>query len=365
MHYLLIPYALFMLLTLTFLSDRRNNVGRSGTVFVLLLSLILLGVVITVQPFAGDSYRYAMGFLKFREFSLDEVFKYQTGEYLFRFLNWIVGQFTDSPHILFLVIYLIAILTFYKALKNIFPTFERYVVFSFYVLYPYFLFYIVNGKRQGLGLVFMVLAISYLMEDKNRKALLSLLVSGLIHSGMFLVLPMAALFVLFKEKGLLKISFVILAGSVLLSISGINDTISGPLGDLLASETRYSAYLDERFEAISYQTGFRLDFALFSFFPIFLYALLRKRIRNEHKTIVRRWLAIYMLLNSIYHIFSFVPFNDRFAIFSWFILPIVSYIIVSAVNKRYAALFIFVLLGLNVFFLQTYTGRIFQSLEIF
>lgn len=364
MHYLLVPYALFILLTLTFLSDRRNNVGRAGTVFVLLLALLLLGVVITVQPFAGDSYRYAMGFLKFREFSLDEVFAYQTGEYLFRLFNWIVGQFTDNPHILFLAIYLIAILTFYKALKNIFPTFERYVVFSFYVLYPYFLFYVVNGKRQGLGLMFMVLAISHLMEDKNRKAFLSLIISGLIHSGMFLVLPMAALFVLFKEKGLLKISSLILAGSVLLSISGINETISGPLGELLASEARYSAYVDESFEEIVYRTGFRVDFALFSFFPVFLYVFLRRKIREDHKVTVQKWLAIYMLLNSIYHTFSFVPFNDRFAIFSWLILPIVSYMIVRAVSKKYAALFVLILLGMNLFLLQTYTGGIFQDLEI-
>ncbi|GIT98130.1 EpsG family protein [Sulfurovum sp. TSL1] len=364
MHYLLVPYALFMLLTLTFLSDRRNNLGRAGTVFVLLLSLILLGIVITVQPFAGDSYRYAMGFLKFREFSFDEVFTYQTGEYLFRLLNWTVGQFTDNPHILFLVIYLIAILTFHKALKNIFPTFERYIVFSFYVLYPYFLFYIVNGKRQGLGLMFMILAISYLMEDKNRKAFFFLLISGLMHSGMFLVLPFATLFILFKERGLLKISSAILAGSVVLSVLGINEVISGPLGEMLASEARYSAYLDDRFEEINYRTGFRLDFALFSFFPIFLYVFLRKKISSDQKVTVHNWLSIYMLLNSIYHLFSFVIFNDRFAIFSWLILPIVSYMIVRTVSKKYATLFILLLLGLNVLFLQTYTGRIFQDLEI-
>ena len=365
MHYLLIPYALFMLLTITFLTNKKSNVGRMGIVFVLFLSLILLGIVITVQPLSGDSYRYAMGFFKFREFSLDEVFYYQTGEYIFRLLNWIIGKFTDNPHILFLVVYLIFILTFYKALKNIFPTFERYIVFSFFVLYPYFLFYVVNGKRQGLGLAFMLLAISFLMREKNREAFFAFIISGLIHSGMFLVLPFLTIFVLFRKKGLLRISFYILAVSILLSISGINEIISGPLGELLASEARYSAYVTDRFEEINYKTGFRLDFALFSFFPIFLYIFLRKKIRKEYKKEVESWLAIYMLLNSIYHLFSFVVFNDRFSIFSWFILPIVSYMIVRAVNKKYAAFFVLLLLGFNLFFLQTYTGKIFQTLEIF
>ena len=347
-----------------FLSDRKNHIARAGVVFVLGLSIVLLGIVISVQPFSGDSYRYAMRFLQFRDFTLGEIFTYQMGEYLYRLLNWIIGQFVDNPHLFFLVLYIIFIWVFYKALKNIFPSFERYVVFSFYILYPYFLFYVVNGKRQGLGLVVMLLAISYLMKDENKKAVVLFFVSGLIHSGMFLVLPFSIIFIWFKNKGLMTIAFIILIGSVILSILGINEAIAGPLGDILASEARYSAYMTDKFDDINYRTGFRLDFAIFSFFPIFLYLGLRKKIKESDKKQVQYWLALYMLLNSIYHIFSFVIFNDRFAIFSWFILPIVSYIIVRAVNKRYAVIFIFLLLFLNLFFLQTYTGHIFLPLEI-
>lgn len=353
-----------MLLYIVFLSNKKNNIGRGGIVFVLSLSIVLLGIVITIQPLSGDPYRYAMGFLKFRDFALDEIFTYRTGEYFYRLLQWIVGQFTDNPHLLFLVIYVIFILTFYRALKNIYPSFERYIVFSFYILYPYFLFYVVNGKRQGLGLAFMVLAISFLMKNENKKAFLLVIVSGLFHSGMFLVLPLVAVFVFFKDKRLLKISSIILIGSVVVSILGINEMISGPLGDMLVTETRYTAYLTDQFDEINYRTGFRLDFAFFSFLPIFLYIFLRKRIRENERKKVQNWLALYMLLNSIYHIFSFVPFNDRFSIFSWFILPIVCYMIIRSVSNKYAALFTLSLLLLNLFFLQTYTGHIFQSLEI-
>lgn len=354
-----------MLLYIVFSSDKKDSVGRIGIVFVLALSIGLLGIIIAIQPFQGDSYRYAMGFLKFRDFTLDEIFTYQVGEYLFRLLNWSVGQFTDNPHMFFLVIYAIFILTVYRALKNIYPSFERYIVFSFYILYPYFLFYVVNGKRQGLGLVFMLLAISFLMKNENKKAFFLLIVSGLFHSGMFLVLPMVGIFIFFKGKRLLTITSIILMGSVLISILGINEIISGPLGDLLVSEARYIAYLTDEFDVINYRTGFRLDFTLFSLFPLFLYVFLRKKIRKNEKKEAQYWLSLYMLLNSIYHIFSFVPFNDRFAIFSWFILPIVSYIIVHSVSKKYASIYTLILLSLNVFFLQTYTGKIFQTLEIF
>lgn len=365
MHYLLVPYTLFLLLYIVFLSDEKKNIGRTGIVFVLTLSIALLGFVITIQPFFGDPYRYALGFLKFRDFTIYEIFTYQTGEYLFRLLNWIVGQFTDNPHLLFFVVYVIFILTFYRSLKIIYPSFERYIVFSFYILYPHFLFYVVNGKRQGLGLVFMLLAIGFLMKNENKKAFTFFIVSGLFHSGMFLVLPIVGIFLFFKEKQLLKISFIILMCSIFISILDINEILSGPLLDILATEARYKAYLTDEFTEINYRIGFRLDFTLFSFFPIFLYSFLRKRIHDNEKKEVQHWLALYMLLNSIYHVFSFVPFNDRFAVFSWFILPIVCYMIVRSVSKKYAILFTISILFFNLFLLQTYTGYILHSLEIF
>lgn len=364
MHYLVIPYTLFILLFMVFISDKKNNIGRAGIVFTLALSIGLLGFVITTQALSGDPYRYAKGFLEIQNFSFLEIFTYSSGEHLFRLLNWIVGQFTDNYHLFFLVLYSIIILIFYKALKNIFPSFERYIVFSFYILYPYFLFYIVNAKRQGFGLTIMLLAISYLIKSENKKAFSLFIVSGLVHSGMFLVMPIAIIFAFFKDHGILKIASIILALSVIMSILGINQAISGPLGDLLTSEARYRAYFTDEFEMINYRTGFRLDFTLFSLLPIFLYTFLRKRIHKVNQKIVQYWLAIYMLLNSIYHTFSFVPFNDRFAILSWFILPIVCYIMVRVVNKKYALIFTLVLLFLNIFLLQTYTGYIFHSLEL-
>ena len=101
-----------------------------------------------------------------------------------------------------------------------------------------------------------------------------------------------------------------------------------------------------------------VDFFLFSVFPVLLVGLFRFLGSTKLSERSAWWLGLYVLLNTIYHWFSFAPFADRFASFSWFLLPIVVYLVVLDFRGgvlRASALTMMVLV--NVALLQGYTGR--------
>ena len=68
------------------------------------------------------------------------------------------------------------------------------------------------------------------------------------------------------------------------------------------------------------KTGFRYDFLLYSFYPIILgyYYIYIQKFRD---TFYEQIYSMYLLLNSFWLIVIRIPFNDRFAYFSWFWMP--------------------------------------------
>lgn len=342
--------------------------ARKGIVYILVVALLFIGAAILLQPLHGDSWRYNQNFLILRDLSFGEMNALVHPEYAYRLINWLVGQFTASHEVLFFVLFAIFIYVFYKALKNIYPTFDRYYIFMAYLLYPFFIAYLVSGKRQGLSLVFMLLAISFLWKNQNLKGAVALVIATLFHKAMLLAILPILLFAWLKEKNILKIASIIYVVSLIVSIVGMNAIIpSETLVDYLQLGSRYKGYFIETEEiaAINYQTGFRLDFTLFSLIPVFLYLYFKKRIEKKDKKWVYGWLGLYLLLNSIFQFFSFVPYSDRFAAFSWFLLPLVSYVILESVNKKYAVLFTVLLLLASVVLLQVVTFAYFPTPEIF
>lgn len=365
MHYLLIPYTIIAILFMFFYTKKDENIFRFAIIFLLSVSILFLGSGMIFQPLQGDSFRYNLAFQRISFLTFEQMLILEKPEFGFRFISWFTSNIINDVKFFFFTLYILFVVVCWKALKNLYESFETYIVFSFLILYPYFLFYIVNGKRQGIALVLMVLAISFIFKNKNVKAIISLAIAFLFHSSIVLTYPIFLFIIFFKNSDkLFKMSLIILSISIISSIIALNEQLS-LLSDLFNLDARYTAYFDDSFSEIAYKTGFRLDFTLFSLFPLMLYFLFRKQLSENNEKILI-WLSLYILLNSIYHFFSFVVFSDRFAIFSWFILPIVCYEILKKVNEgKYLPLFIFSLIFINVLLLQTYTGKILLELEIF
>lgn len=364
MHHLLIPYLIIAILFSLFYTKKDENIFQFSFIFLLVISVLFLGFNILYQPIVGDAYRYMLGFEKISLVTFIQMISLDNPEFGFRILAWFTSIFGDV-NIFFLILYLLFSYVVYKSLKNIYISYETYIVYMILFLYPYFIFYIFSAKRQGIALVFMLLAISYLLKNQKIKTTIALLISYLFHSSIVLVYPVFIFMMFYKNiDKLFKISLGILLISLISSFLSLNENLN-LLTSFFNLDTRYLSYFDNTFENIAYKTGFRIDFVLFSLFPITLYFLFRNQI-TEDKEVILKWLSLYMLLNSIYHFFSFVVFSDRFAIFSWFILPIVCYEILKRVNNgKYLSIFIVGLIFINILLLQIYTGKTILEIGLF
>ena len=127
-------------------------------------------------------------------------------------------------------------------------------------------------------------------------------------------------------------------------------------------DTEFQQYFVQNgeFARIHYKTGFRLDFTLFSLFPLILYLIFK-----TNSLRVKMWLGLYLLLNSLYNILCVIPFSDRVAVFSWFIWPIVNYEILRAYNRKYAYVFLLLLFLSGIVLLQFYTNKYLLPLDLY
>lgn len=176
--------------------------------------------------------------------------------------------------------------------------------------------YGVNGIRNGIATSLLLLAmVNY---KRTLYALILSVIAISFHKSV--VLPFLSLICVICYTNIrfylkiwlmaIPLSFVInkLFTDILLSISFIADRAEG----YLTGEADSSMFSS---------TGFRIDFLLYSSVPILIgyYFILRKSFTNKLYEVL---LCSYMLSNSVWILLNQVPFSNRFAYLSWFIMPI-------------------------------------------
>ena len=88
---------------------------------------------------------------------------------------------------------------------------------------------------------------------------------------------------------------------------------------LMDSDQRMVSYLNDTFE--NYQSGFRLDFLIYSMIPIMFGWVVKKR--GFKDVLYDKIFSLYVLVNAIWLLVITLPFTDRFAYLSWFLIPFV------------------------------------------
>lgn len=356
MHYLLLPYSIAILLFVWFYDKKNNQAALAGMIFMCMVTIVMLWSAIVFRPLSGDSWRYMQKFKEIQQLTFVQAFGADEPEFLFRWLNWFIGQLTSSKVIFFSSIFVLFIVPFWIACRRYFSLVNSIALLMACSMYPYFIAYAASGIRQGMGLSLMLLAL-VMLSKRSKWGWLWLFLAPLWHGGMGLaVLVIIGIYLIPRFFDAQKFIFIMLGVSILLSFTGVNDTIASYLPTLIDIETRHDIYFNKEIE-INYRTGFRADFFIFSMFPLVIYYFLKKEIVNNVQP--EFWITIYAGLNSIYHFFSFAPFADRFASFSWFIIPFVLLVII--VNSRnigfYIKLFVLVFSMINILLLQFYSGK--------
>ena len=79
--------------------------------------------------------------------------------------------------------------------------------------------------------------------------------------------------------------------------------------------------------------GFRWDFLLYGSVPILegIYFVFKRKYNNQFYCIL---LSTYILTNAFWVLINEVPFSDRFAYLSWFMMPLLLFILFySIINE--------------------------------
>lgn len=172
-----------------------------------------------------------------------------------------------------------------------------------------------NGIKAGAAASIFMVALAY-KENLKLTIILSLL-SWFFHHSMMTVIAIYTVTFLVKNPKIYLGGWLF---CVACSVIHIN-----PFQSLMVSMTDDTGvnYLLNTNSVWGGKTGFRLDFILYSAVPIAIgyYVIFKKRVNS---TAYIQLFNLYLGLNALWALCMYIPFNNRIAYLSWFLLPIVS-----------------------------------------
>ena len=227
-----------------------------------------------------------------------------------------------------------------------------------------------NGIRNGMACSIELVAIALVIEEGPKRTFgyfLMFLAMGIHRSTM---LPTAAAIASIYWVKDTKLAMRFWVSAIFISL------VAG------TQVTQFFASLgfDDRMDQYSYEatseyfsgTGFRWDFWLYSFFPVFMiwYVTRYRKFTDLSYTIISN---VYLLCNAFWLIVIRSSFSNRFAYLSWFIYPVVMAFPLLRMNiwkdqDRKTALILFFYSGFTFFMFFIYyfgTGLGYRGLDLY
>ncbi len=304
--------AFFHTLVLTGYESKAFTYNRVTSIFILVLTLLYIGL----RPISGryfvDMATYAETFYQFQNGTPINPDGDVGFEIFLKFCSQVM-----TVDVFFLVCASIYILPLYFASKRWFP---NYYVFSFILLVGSFSFwaYGTNGIRNGMATSLFILGLSYVYKN-NFKMVLFLLISVVFHKSM--MLPIAALITSFFLKNT-KLYFLFWVLSIFISLT-MGSVIIQLFASLGFGDDRLTAYLSGGADSNKFSsTGFRFDFLIYSAAPLALayFYVIKKGFKNK---IYQHILHTYIICNAFWIMVIRANFSNRFAYLSWFLMAFV------------------------------------------
>ncbi|PMK74232.1 hypothetical protein BCT94_10605 [Vibrio breoganii] len=297
---------------------------NTSVVFVFTFLLVTLHVTLSyLRDAKSDTVRYLQYYSSYTNDGLEKLLNFSDPFNLgFRAWNYTLASFGFNNELFLAATSLLFILLLYISCRNILSNYSALLIVALYSIYPYTLLYSYSGLRQGLAMGFACIAISkVLSQSKLWVVILFLIASFLFHHTSIIYFAIIAVFFIPVK---VKWYFVAYAFISLVSATGINELIINQVINVDSFGAREAIYFSGD---ISYRTGFRLDFFLFSLLPLTFYFIDRGLVDfdsrfNQSNNLIRI-VCIYLLLNSTGLLLNFMPYNDRFFAMSWILIPII------------------------------------------
>jgi hypothetical protein len=183
-----------------------------------------------------------------------------------------------------------------------------------------FLAFGINGVRNGLASSIFIFALGH--RDKKWLMYGVMILSITFHKSM--MLPMSSYIIVsyYKNTKVLILFWILVIPISLIVGQGIENLVSTLLSaDTFLDDSRAESYFTGDDQNIGYKQRFRWDFVIYSGLPILLgwWLLFKKRFQN---TLYIHLLNTYIIANGIWILLIYIPYTDRLAYLSWFIMPI-------------------------------------------
>ena len=296
----------------------KGNQSAFGLIIIVLAAYCLL---IGDRPLSGiyfgDTINYAnaYGLVKPEEIRV-EIGK---SEWLFQYITAICARYVDVSVYFTLIMFMYMFFAL-GGIKRLFNN-NTYGALLFYTGAFSFFSYATNGIRNGWACAAIILALSFVATDKKNYFLYALfcIIGISIHKSTALPIlcSLVALFIR-SPKPLIPFWFF----SIILSV-----VAHGPIESFftgLGFDDRLSGYLQSAGNYVEqgFKGGFRPDFLLYSFMPIWLGIVVNSKIGYQNRT-YNFLLSTYILSNSFWVMMMNAAYSNRFAYLSWFLYPIV------------------------------------------
>lgn len=181
----------------------------------------------------------------------------------------------------------------------------------------------INIMRNALALGFVLIAVYYALEEEYRKTFFLLIIGYLFHRTTIILIVIISL-VIFSKRIKIKYFYVLYILAIGASAGGFGFHVIPFLAELGSEDLQNLSFAGET----NYRIGFRADFVTYNTFFLILFSKF-----SNQKSIRDMFLLKYYILASIIFFFNFyIPFSDRFGLFSWLIIPLLLY---NIVNERF------------------------------
>lgn len=264
--------------------------------------------------------RYLRAFNFFSDATIKQAFETYSWESLFLLYQWSLSKISSNDLTFIIVTFLIYVFLLLKAIKKIFLPWQYIYIFFAFLCYPFFYNYILNGMRQGLAMMLILLAMTYWIKKRNSfKFYISIIFSGLIHvTSFFFTIP---LFIVLWLNIKLKYLLLLWTFAIFLFLTDLNSFIAniGIINELNFIELYTNNGIIEVFGETN-----KINFLVFSSFFLLLSLFLYKYIDLDEKlkNIYLVTIKTYTVFNILFLLFGFIAYSNRLAAYSWHLLPL-------------------------------------------
>ena len=231
----MVVYFTFIFASLFFLFLSRTTLCLKSRSISIIISCISASFLIFLSTFRSvgvgtDSHNYVSIFNNIQDFDNVIFYTLAQGEFGFWYLNYIGNFFSDDYFIIFFLISIIIVYSYYSTIFKLSP----YKVSSLLVLLlmgPYLFHF--NGARQGIAIAIFFVSIQFLIDKSFVRYTICILVGFLFHKSIIICIPLYFLFVKkldFKQFALFSFLFIIcflMFNEVVSLVSEVDSRYSG------------------------------------------------------------------------------------------------------------------------------------------